>query len=159
MIAFPIRSLTGLRPDTLNLVAGCIHNSSSARDRCASAWTSDDSGRGDSCKKSDLILHNTSSSARQCACEYPFRHYVWHLTLALVVNQHLDAPVSEVWRLWTTSQGAEGFFAQRWISSSQFGGPYEIQFDPNDETSGTKGLKILSYAPERGSAQNWLSPR
>jgi hypothetical protein len=67
---------------------------------------------------------------------------------AVRVEATIDAPVSGVWRLWTTSQGAEEFFAQKANIELAIGGPYEIQFDPKDETSGTKGLKVLSYAPE-----------
>ena len=60
----------------------------------------------------------------------------------------VHAPVSEVWRVWTTSQGAQEFFAPKANIKLAIGGPYEIQFDPRDERSGTKGLKILSYLPE-----------
>jgi hypothetical protein len=63
---------------------------------------------------------------------------------AVRVEVTIDAPVSEVWRLWTTPQGAEEFFAQKANIGLAIGGPYEIQFDPRDETSGTKGLKVLS---------------
>jgi len=68
------------------------------------------------------------------------------------------APVAEVWRVWTTSVGAEEFFAQKANIRLAIGGPYEIQFDPNDERSGTKGLKILSYAPEEMISFQWNAP-
>lgn len=55
--------------------------------------------------------------------------------------------MAEVWRVWTTSKGAEEFFAEKANIQLAIGGPYEIQFDPKDERSGTKGLKILSYSP------------
>ena len=74
------------------------------------------------------------------------------------VEATIDAPVSEVWRLWTTSQGAEEFFAQKANIQLAIGGPYEIQFDPKDETSGTKGLKILSYAPGEMISFQWNAP-
>ncbi len=77
---------------------------------------------------------------------------------AVRVEATVDAPVSEVWRLWTTSQGAEEFFAQQANIRLAIGGPYEIQFDPKDETSGTKGLKILSYAPEEMISFQWNAP-
>jgi uncharacterized protein YndB with AHSA1/START domain len=35
---------------------------------------------------------------------------------------------------------------------------YEIQFDPKDKRSGTKGLKILSYAPEEMLSFQWNAP-
>lgn len=74
------------------------------------------------------------------------------------VEATVEAPVSEVWRLFTTSHGAEEFFAQKANIQLAIGGPYEIQFDPRDETSGTKGLKILSYAPEEMISFQWNAP-
>src|SRR5580658_3735203 len=80
------------------------------------------------------------------------------LARAVHVEATVDAPVSEVWRLWTTSQGAEEFFAQKANIGLEIGGPYEIQFDPKDETSGTKGLKVLSYAPKEMISFQWNAP-
>ena len=74
------------------------------------------------------------------------------------VEGTVDAPVSEVWRVFTTSKGAEEFFAQKANIQLAIGGPYEIQFDPNDERSGTKGLKVLSYAPEQMISFQWNAP-
>jgi uncharacterized protein YndB with AHSA1/START domain len=74
------------------------------------------------------------------------------------VEGTIDASVSQVWRVFTTSHGAEEFFAQKANIGLAIGGPYEIQFDPNDERSGTKGLKILSYAPEEMISFQWNAP-
>jgi len=74
------------------------------------------------------------------------------------VEATINAPVSEVWRVWTTSKGAEEFFAQMANIQLAIGGPYEIQFDPKDERSGTKGLKVLSYAPEEMISFQWNAP-
>jgi len=74
------------------------------------------------------------------------------------VEADIHAPVSEVWRVFTTSQGAEEFFAQKANIGLAIGGPYEIQFDPKDERSGTKGLKVLSYAPEEMISFQWNAP-
>jgi len=70
----------------------------------------------------------------------------------------VDAPVSEVWRVFTTSNGAQEFFAQKANIHLALGGPYEIQFDPKDERSGTKGLKILSYASQEMISFQWNAP-
>jgi uncharacterized protein YndB with AHSA1/START domain len=70
----------------------------------------------------------------------------------------VNAPVAEVWRVWTTSQGAEKFFAEKANIRLAIGGPYEIQFDPKNERSGTKGLKILSFAPEELLSFQWNAP-
>jgi uncharacterized protein YndB with AHSA1/START domain len=77
---------------------------------------------------------------------------------AVRVEGTVDAPVREVWRVWTTSDGAEEFFAQKANIDLRIGGPYEIQFNPNDERSGTKGLKILSYAPQEMISFQWNAP-
>lgn len=74
------------------------------------------------------------------------------------VEATIHAPVGEVWRVFTTSRGAEEFFAQKANIDLVIGGPYEIQFDPADERSGTKGLKILSYAPQEMISFQWNAP-
>jgi uncharacterized protein YndB with AHSA1/START domain len=70
----------------------------------------------------------------------------------------VNAPVSEVWRVFTTSEGAMEFFAEKANIRLALGGPYEIQFDPKDDRSGTKGLKILSFAPEEMISFQWNAP-
>ncbi len=77
---------------------------------------------------------------------------------AVRVEGNVNAPLAEVWRVFTTSQGAEEFFAQKANIGLAIGGPYEIQFDPNDVRFGTKGLKILSYAPEEMISFQWNAP-
>jgi uncharacterized protein YndB with AHSA1/START domain len=74
------------------------------------------------------------------------------------VEATVKAPVAEVWRVWTTSEGAEEFFAEKANIRLAIGGPYEIQFDPKNEQSGTKGLKILSYAPDEMISFQWNAP-
>lgn len=77
---------------------------------------------------------------------------------AVRVEGTVNAPLQQVWRVFTTSQGAEEFFAQKANITLAIGGPYEIQFDPKDERSGTKGLKILSYVPEEMISFQWNAP-
>jgi uncharacterized protein YndB with AHSA1/START domain len=77
---------------------------------------------------------------------------------AVHVEGTVKAPVAEVWRVWTTSEGAEEFFAQKANIRLAIGGLYEIQFDPHDERSGTKGLEILSYVPEEMISFQWNAP-
>ncbi len=59
----------------------------------------------------------------------------------------IKAPIADVWRAWSSSQGAREFFAPKANIELEVGGPYEISFDPSDESQGTKGLKLLSYVP------------
>ena len=48
------------------------------------------------------------------------------------VDGTVKAPVTDVWRVFTTSKGAEEFFAQKANIQLAIGGPYEIQFDPTN---------------------------
>ncbi|HYM90301.1 MAG TPA: SRPBCC domain-containing protein [bacterium] len=77
---------------------------------------------------------------------------------AVRVEATVKASAAEVWRAWTTSEGAEEFFAQKAIIRLAIGGPYEINFNPEDARQGTKGLKILSYAPEEMLSMQWNAP-
>ena len=74
------------------------------------------------------------------------------------VEATVKAPVARVWRAWTTTEGAAEFFAPKANIQLALGGPYEIYFDPKDDRKGTKGLKILSYAPEEMISFQWNAP-
>jgi uncharacterized protein YndB with AHSA1/START domain len=102
-----------------------------------------------------LALLETSVVAQESSASQPSAQVTGKAVRAEGV---VDAPVSEVWRVFTTSQGAEEFFAQKANIHLALGGPYEIQFDPKDERSGTKGLKILSYAPQEMISFQWNAP-
>ena len=77
---------------------------------------------------------------------------------AVRVDATVSATPAEVWRAFTTSEGAQTFFAQRANIQLALGGPYEIFFNPADDRQGTKGLKILSYAPEQMLSVQWNAP-
>jgi hypothetical protein len=71
------------------------------------------------------------------------------------VEATVAAAVASVWRAWTTSQGAETFFAERANIDLRLGGPYEIFFNPADERMSTKGRKVLSQPfAKRGGSRN-----
>ncbi|HTO51691.1 MAG TPA: SRPBCC domain-containing protein [Burkholderiales bacterium] len=77
---------------------------------------------------------------------------------AVRVTGTVAASPAEVWRAFTTSDGVQSFFAQKANIQLAVGGPYEIFFNPKDERQGTKGLKILSYAPEEMVSFEWNAP-
>src|SRR5258708_16192306 len=54
------------------------------------------------------------------------------------VEGTVKAPVAEVWRVWTTSGGAEEFFVEKATIRMAIGGPYELQFHPKNEQSATQ---------------------
>ncbi len=78
------------------------------------------------------------------------------LRKSVVVN----ASLSDVWKSWTTSRGAEAFFAPKARILLELGGEYEILFDP-DAPPGRRGaedLSILSYVPREMLSFEWRAP-
>jgi uncharacterized protein YndB with AHSA1/START domain len=67
----------------------------------------------------------------------------------------LAAPVSAVWRKWTTEEGLNSFFGLSSRVRMEKGAPYEIYFRPDDDSLSTKGATLLSFVPERMLSFEW----
>lgn len=78
---------------------------------------------------------------------------------AIHVEVTVDAPVAAVYDAWSTSTGAQTFFATKTRIEPRVGGPYEIYFNPADERMTTKGCKVLSYSPGEMISFQWRLPR
>lgn len=79
---------------------------------------------------------------------------------AIVKQVEVRAPRAEVWRVWTTSTGAQEFFAPRAHISLEPLGAYEIFFLP-DTPPGSRGgddLRVLSYLPMEMLSFEWNFP-
>lgn len=72
----------------------------------------------------------------------------------------LPAPVSEVWKVWTTEAGVTSFFAPGAHIEPRIDGAYEIFFNPKAEPGmrGADGMRILAFEPERRLAFTWNAP-
>lgn len=72
----------------------------------------------------------------------------------------VNAPVTEVWKVWTTSEGAVTFFAPKANIELARGGAYELFFnlDALKGSQGSEGLKILSFLPEEMLSFEWNAP-
>lgn len=70
----------------------------------------------------------------------------------------VKASPAEVWRAWSTSEGAQTFFAPKANIELVVGGPYEIFFNPADERMSTKGMKVREFTPERMISFEWRAP-
>ncbi|HEY3357239.1 MAG TPA: SRPBCC domain-containing protein [Polyangia bacterium] len=70
------------------------------------------------------------------------------------------APVSAVWRAWTTVEGVRGFFAPDARIEVRVGGAYEILFDLDKPPGrqGGEGCKVLEVEPERRLVFSWNFP-
>lgn len=73
----------------------------------------------------------------------------------------VDAPASIVFALWTTEAGIQSFFAPKAVIDPRVGGRYEIAFipaaDPEGESHGTKGARILRFEPDRALSFEWFT--
>lgn len=70
----------------------------------------------------------------------------------------VEARLAEVWRLWTTTKGAEEFFAPKANIEARAGGPYELYFDPKDERQSSAGMKVLGAQKLRMISFQWNAP-
>lgn len=70
----------------------------------------------------------------------------------------VKATLADVWRAWSSPEGAREFFAPKANIQLEVGGAYEIFFDPADERQSTKGLKLLSYIPLEMISFQWNAP-
>ncbi len=73
------------------------------------------------------------------------------------VEATVPAGPADVWRVWTTSSGAEEFFAPKAHVGLHLGGPFEIFFDPADRTKSSRST-VLSYAPGEMISFGWQLP-
>jgi uncharacterized protein YndB with AHSA1/START domain len=71
----------------------------------------------------------------------------------------VNASQSEVWKAWSTNEGAETFFAPKTNIDVRIGGPYEIFFNPAEIGQSTTGMKVLSYIPGKMLSFEWSLPK
>jgi uncharacterized protein YndB with AHSA1/START domain len=92
-----------------------------------------------------LILIASAASAQQRAIKKD-----------VVVNAGLD----EVWKAWTTAEGAEAFLAPQATIELTSGGAYEVYFAPNAPkgSRGCEGCKVLGFEPKRALYLDWGIP-
>ena len=73
----------------------------------------------------------------------------------------VPAPPAEVFRLWTCTEGIGKFFAPDARIDAVTGGRYEILFapakDPEGNSHGTKGARILKLVPDKELAFEWIT--
>jgi uncharacterized protein YndB with AHSA1/START domain len=72
----------------------------------------------------------------------------------------VDAAIDEVWSCWTTSEGAQTFFAPKCEIDPVPGGSFEIWFMPGNPPGerGAEDLKVLSVLPGEMLSFEWSAP-
>ena len=79
----------------------------------------------------------------------------------ITLEADVPAPPAEVFRLWTTVEGVKKFFAPAAKIDPQTGGRYTVLFapasDPEGNSHGTNGARILKFVPGRELAFEWIT--
>ena len=72
----------------------------------------------------------------------------------------VKASLDDVWRAWTTDEGAREFFSPYTKIECRTGGPYEIYFDNSSPLGmrGGEGNKVLSFLPKSMFSFEWNAP-
>ncbi|MGH9778617.1 MAG: SRPBCC family protein [Candidatus Acidiferrales bacterium] len=70
------------------------------------------------------------------------------------------APLAEVWKAWTTTEGVKTFFGPEAKVEAAVGGPFEIYFGPSQPEGqrGSEGCKVHSVVPMKLLAFTWNAP-
>lgn len=79
---------------------------------------------------------------------------------ALETVRDIDAPPSEVWRVWTTAEGFQKAIGAHLECELRPGGKYEIHWAPTAPAGsrGSEGCVVLSLVPERTLSFTWNAP-
>jgi uncharacterized protein YndB with AHSA1/START domain len=72
----------------------------------------------------------------------------------------VDAPVAEVWKVWTTEEGIKSFFAPECNIELRVDGPFEMFFLLDEEPGrrGGEGVRFLAVQPEKMLSFTWNAP-
>jgi uncharacterized protein YndB with AHSA1/START domain/uncharacterized protein YciI len=76
------------------------------------------------------------------------------------VERIINAPISEVWKAWTTEEGITAFLDRPCDIELRPGGSYEIYFAPEAPAGsrGSEGCTVLSWVSERMLSISWNAP-
>ena len=74
----------------------------------------------------------------------------------------VKASLDDLWRAWTTNEGANEFFSPYTKIECRTGGPFEIYFSAPGEAPwgerGSEGCKVLSFLPKSMLSIEWNAP-
>ena len=79
----------------------------------------------------------------------------------IVVTKVINAPVAEVWKAWTTTEGIESFFAPKAARVEPVpGGAFELWFgvDHPEGSRGSEGCLVHSVRPMEQLVFEWNAP-
>src|SRR5262252_4727510 len=72
----------------------------------------------------------------------------------------VKAPIEEVWKAWTTTEGIKTFFAPDAHVEARPDGPFEIYMNPYAEPGmkGADGMRFLALQPPKMLSYTWNAP-
>jgi len=72
----------------------------------------------------------------------------------------VNASIEEVWKAWTTNDGATRFFAPKARIDLTLGGSYELYFDLEAPkgSQGGEGCRVLNFLPMEMLSFEWNAP-
>jgi uncharacterized protein YndB with AHSA1/START domain len=78
----------------------------------------------------------------------------------LIKERVVNAPRTEVWRAFTTTEDLKSFFAPDAYTELRLEGPYELYFlsDAEPGFRGSEGCKVLSFLEEEMLSLTWNAP-
>ena len=79
----------------------------------------------------------------------------------IAVTKTINAPVADVWKAWTTTEGIESFFAPKAVKVEPWpGGAFELWFGVNmpEGSRGSEGCKVHSVRPMEQLVFEWNAP-
>jgi uncharacterized protein YndB with AHSA1/START domain len=100
-------------------------------------------------------------AALLCACGLAQGAVAQSLAPDIVVTKTINAPVADVWKAWTTTDGIESFFAPKAAKVEPWlGGAFELWFgvDQPEGSRGSEGCKVHSVKPMEQFVFEWNSP-
>jgi uncharacterized protein YndB with AHSA1/START domain len=102
-----------------------------------------------------------AASAACCALLIACSAAAQSLAPDIVVVKTINAPVADVWKAWTTTDGIESFFAPKAAKVEPWpGGAFELWFgvDLPEGTRGSENCKIHSVTPMEQLVFEWNAP-
>ena len=72
----------------------------------------------------------------------------------------VSAPIDDVWKAWTTTEGVKSFFAPDANVEARVGGPFEIYINPYAEPGmkGADDMKFMALQPPTMLSFTWNAP-
>jgi uncharacterized protein YndB with AHSA1/START domain len=72
----------------------------------------------------------------------------------------VDKSLDDVWRMWTTKEGVQSFFAPQAMVELKPGGAYEMHFNPAapEGKKGSEGTIVIAYVPKELLVFSWNAP-